>query len=336
MAISFLDEGNNFFRGIIKKLISSQLMKNHTVPTLNDLPPAPPDKSGWPWTENPQPLPESIIDGSAWPRISIVTPNYNYGHYLEETIRSVLLQGYPHLEYIVIDGGSTDNSVEIIKKYEPWLTYWVSEKDEGQATAINKGFRQASGDILAWLNSDDLLLPNCLEIVAKEMLKRPDVGLLYGDRIVVDAATNVTGMQFAPSLITPYHWIIGAVLPQECCFWRHESSLAVGELNQEFITIFDHEFLMRIWQQHPSMKISHFLGMYRSTEETITSRLVNLRNQEVEKLFANKSVQFKSFSNKVIKPLIQLQYRFEQIAALFKKRVSVKRTKGQWIWSVNQ
>ena len=100
-------------------------------------------------------------NGEAWPRISIVTPSFNQGQFIEETIRSILLQGYPNLEYIIIDGGSTDESVEIIKKYEPWLTYWVSEKDRGQAHAINKGLERCTGEILAYINSDDYYYPGC-------------------------------------------------------------------------------------------------------------------------------------------------------------------------------
>ncbi|HEX3883730.1 MAG TPA: glycosyltransferase family 2 protein [Stellaceae bacterium] len=124
-------------------------------PTLAELSPPPAGKTGWPWTvETPQ-LPPARPDGSPWPRISIVTPSYNQGQFIEETIRSVLLQGYPDLEYIIIDGASTDQSVDIIKKYQPWLTHWVSEKDRGQAHAINKGFARASGQIGAYLNSDD-------------------------------------------------------------------------------------------------------------------------------------------------------------------------------------
>ena len=96
-------------------------------------------------------MPPVRPDGSAWPRISIVTPSYNQGQFIEETIRSILLQGYPDLEYIIIDGGSTDQSVEIIRKYEPWLTYWVSEKDRGQSHAINKGFERASGEIRGYI-----------------------------------------------------------------------------------------------------------------------------------------------------------------------------------------
>src|SRR5262245_11264512 len=129
-------------------------------PQLSELPPPPANKKGWPWTEECAQLPDRMPDGSEWPRISIVTPSYNQGAFLEETLRSVLLQGYPNLEYVVIDGGSRDCSVDVIKKYERWIRYWVSEPDRGQSHAINKGFEKTNGDILAYINSDDAYLPD--------------------------------------------------------------------------------------------------------------------------------------------------------------------------------
>jgi len=122
----------------------------------------------------------------SWPKISIVTPSFNQGTYLEKTIRSVLLQGYPNLEYIIIDGGSTDQSVEIIKKYESWVDFWVSEEDRGQSHAINKGLEKATGELLGWLNSDDYFLPDALFKLARSYLEDSSVGAIYGQGHMVD------------------------------------------------------------------------------------------------------------------------------------------------------
>jgi glycosyltransferase involved in cell wall biosynthesis len=147
---------------------------------LTDLPAAPADKIGWPWTEASSPLPKHRPDGSEWPKISIVTPSYNQGQFIEETIRSVLLQGYPNLEYIIIDGGSTDNTVQIIQKYAPWITYWVSEKDQGQSHALNKGFQKATGKIIGWQNSDDFYHPNVFGSAAHALAEFKDIAVFYG------------------------------------------------------------------------------------------------------------------------------------------------------------
>ncbi|MDZ7876474.1 MAG: glycosyltransferase family 2 protein [Saprospiraceae bacterium] len=135
------------------------------MPSLNlkDLPPPPLGKLGFPWTEE---TPPQYISKNL-PKISIITPSFNQGQFIEETIRSVLLQGYPNLEYIIIDGGSTDNTIEIIKKYSNFIDYWVSEKDKGQSNAINKGLKRATGDVFNWLNSDDFYLPNALITTGK-------------------------------------------------------------------------------------------------------------------------------------------------------------------------
>src|SRR5688500_17087320 len=117
------------------------------------LPEPPPGRTGWPWTSEAAQLPARMSNGQPWPRITIVTPSYQQGRFLEETIRSVLPQGYPNLEYLVIDGGSSDESVEVIKRYEPWLSYWASEKDRGQTHAIAKGLERATGEIFQWINS---------------------------------------------------------------------------------------------------------------------------------------------------------------------------------------
>jgi glycosyltransferase involved in cell wall biosynthesis len=165
---------------ILVELLAIFFKRLMHYPNLSELPPPPAGKTGWPWTQESKLLPEQMPDGSKWPQISIVTPNYNCGRFLEETIRSVLLQGYPNLEYIVIDGGSTDNSVEIIKKYEPWLTYWVSEPDKGQVDAINKGLQRVTGQWFNWLNGDDILLSGSLKTLATISNLQPEANWITG------------------------------------------------------------------------------------------------------------------------------------------------------------
>jgi glycosyltransferase involved in cell wall biosynthesis len=141
---------------------------------------------GWPWTEESQIHPGNKADGSEWPRLTIVTPSYNHGRFIEETIRSVLLQNYPKLEYIIIDGGSNDSTLEIIKKYEFWITYWVSEPDKGQSDAINKGFQKATGIYGNWINSDDLLEKDALWTLAQKINMSNDKAVFLGDYKEID------------------------------------------------------------------------------------------------------------------------------------------------------
>ena len=185
-------------------------------PTLDELPPPPPGKIGWPWTiESPQ-LPEKMSDGSPWPRISIVTPSYNQGQFIEETIRSVLLQGYQDLEYYVLDGGSDDDSINIIVKYEKWIKSWRSCPDNGQSASINEGFDKCSGDIRAWINSDDGYLPRALEQVS---LKFMDVNC----EIVVGSSVYKKGgdAHYVKTLpIRTLYLPKPGHIPQHSTFWR--------------------------------------------------------------------------------------------------------------------
>lgn len=147
---------------------------------LTDLPLPPKDKTGFPWTEHPTPQHSK----PNLPKISIITPSFNQGLYIEETIRSVLLQNYPNLEYIIIDGGSKDETISIIKKYEHWITYWFSEPDDGQSDAINKGLRYATGDIFNWINSDDVYLPNALLSIGY-FFSNKDLNVLCGQEYLL-------------------------------------------------------------------------------------------------------------------------------------------------------
>jgi glycosyltransferase involved in cell wall biosynthesis len=202
-------------------------------------------------------------DEVAWPRISIVTPSYNQGAYLEETIRSVLLQGYPNLEYWIMDGGSTDYSVEIIRRYEPWLSGWVSEPDEGQSHAINKGLERASGDLLAYINSDDLYLPGALHAVAGYHLQHPSAGLLYGQCQVIDPEGTLLGM--LPAHHTSARRMIerGDYCPQPATFWTRAAMEVVGNFDPSLNYAMDYDYFIRIARGFPLVYLPVPLAAFR-------------------------------------------------------------------------
>lgn len=216
-------------------------------PTLKELPAPPHDRTGWPWTIDSYQLPVTMANGSLWPKISIVTPSYNQGQFIEETIRSVLLQGYPSLEYIIIDGGSTDESLDIIRKYENWITYWVSEPDKGQSHAINKGFAGASGEKIAYINSDDLYEPDAFKHVASAFAGRERPRLVAGECIVFngDHASRVIKPWWPED---PAHFVqktYSSTFAQPSCFWDKEIYFKVGKFDESFHFCFDREFFLR-------------------------------------------------------------------------------------------
>jgi glycosyltransferase involved in cell wall biosynthesis len=181
-----------------------------------------------------------------YPLVSIVTPSYNQVRFLEETMRSALEQDYPKVEYIVIDGGSTDGSIEIIRKYADRLTYWVSEPDLGQTDAINKGFSQATGEILAWLNSDDTYLPGAISGAVGFLDSHPDVGLVYGDTNFIDAEGKIISKFNAQQTSLKRLQRGGVYIPQQAAFWRAELWRKVGPLDPSFYFAMDYDLWVRL------------------------------------------------------------------------------------------
>lgn len=182
---------------------------------------------------------------SQTPLVSIVTPSYNQADFLEETIRSVLAQDYPNMEYWVIDGGSTDGSVEIIQKYASQLSGWVSEKDHGQADAINKGFQRANGEIVAWLNSDDLYRPGAIQRAASIFQENPEVGMVYGDVDSIDADGEVFNrMRYAQWAIRDL--MAFNILGQPGVFFRRSVLEKSGYLDLSYQYLLDHHLWLRM------------------------------------------------------------------------------------------
>lgn len=178
------------------------------------------------------------------PKISIVTPSYNQAQYLEQTILSVLNQGHDPLEFIIIDGGSTDGSVDVIRKYEDRLAYWISEKDRGQAHALNKGLGRASGEIVAYLNSDDLYLPGALAAVVSYFREHPACEWLCGDTLMFgeEHEDSVVQAQVPQSAAHALSWAYTA--PQPGMFWKRE--LLHDGFEERWRYCFDHELYVRL------------------------------------------------------------------------------------------
>jgi glycosyltransferase involved in cell wall biosynthesis len=216
---------------------------------------APPNKkTGWPWTE--ETLPDIYDKNIDWPKISIVTPSFNQGRFIEETIRSVLLQNYPDLEYIIIDGGSTDNTVEIIKKYEKWITYWVSEPDKGQAHAINKGFSKCFGTIINWLNSDDYLLPDALFNIG-EFNWNKGIGAVVGrgHKINMNKKRRYSPQINVLTTEAFINWHENNFM-QPACFFLKEAYDSVGKLNENLYACFDVDLWIRISKKYKFEKLN--------------------------------------------------------------------------------
>ncbi len=250
---------------------------------LHELPPPAPGKKGWPWTESSPSHEGYTPNGDIWPKISMVTPSLNQGQFLEETIRSVLLQGYPDLEYIVIDGGSMDNSIEIIEKYSPWLHYWVSEPDKGQSNAINKGFKRATGELYAYINSDDFYEPNAFKTTAVAFMKPERPQLLAGDCIIFDESTvkrtfKASWPEHIGHLLKPF----GSTFAQPAAFWSRDIYEQVGGFDENSHYAFDREFFLKIGLTGTvPLIIGQSLARYRDHASTKTAQTIRFYQESV-------------------------------------------------------
>ena len=180
------------------------------------------------------------------PLVTVITPSFNQARFLEATIQSVLFQDYPHIEYMIVDGGSNDGSVDIIKKYESKLAWWVSEKDKGQTDAINKGFARAKGKIFAWINSDDTYEPGAVSAAVRYLQEHPEVGMVYGDCNFINEKGRVIG-KFG-SAQTNYRLLRQgyAHIPQQTMFFRADLWKHVGPLDPSFYFAMDYDLWTRI------------------------------------------------------------------------------------------
>lgn len=246
-----------------------------------------PEYSGnnsWLFSRLPSDLTNNVI--KQWPKISIVTPSYNQGRYIEETIRSVLLQNYPNLEYIIIDGGSSDETISIIKKYERWITYWVSEPDSGQSQAINKGLAKCTGTIFNWLNSDDYLEEGALFTIAAEF-KDPAINIVAGAVQNFDKK-GPTKLYFNQNLSLKN--IFGRdthfIYHQPGVWMRLNEVKATSPFREDYHFCFDYDFMLRHLVKHSSVKyIDKTIARFRIHNDSKTVSQSEKFNLDLKKIY---------------------------------------------------
>jgi glycosyltransferase involved in cell wall biosynthesis len=211
----------------------------------------------------------NFVKDNRFPLVSIVTPSFNQAIFLEDTLQSVLNQDYPNIEYFVIDGGSTDGSQEIIEQYADRLAYWTSEPDRGQADAINKGLRRATGEIVAWLNSDDMYMSGAIREAVQVLNADPRAGMVYADGLMVDSE----GRLLDPHRYRSYSvldLLCFEVLLQPTVFMRRKVLEEVGYLGEEYHLVLDHELWIRIASRHPIVHVPSFWAVERTHIEAKT------------------------------------------------------------------
>lgn len=241
----------------------SSLLNNLSFPVTH--------KQGWPW--NVETSANVYSPENNWPKISIVTPSLNQGGFIEETIRSILLQNYPNLEYIIIDGGSTDESISIIKKYEQWITYWVSEKDNGQSNAINKGISKCTGKIFNWLNSDDVYTAEALADVGKAFMNNASLAVSGNENHFGDGMEpyNYYGTSLKPTIAETIEF---CEISQPSTFIALAAVKKVGGVSEDLHCIMDGEMWIKIlllYGQNSFVKLNKVLVNFRfhKTSKTV-------------------------------------------------------------------
>ena len=255
------------------------------------------------------------------PKISIVIPSYNQGAYIEATINSIIDQEYPNIQILVADGGSTDNTIKVIDRYRKYIYWWVSEKDDGQSNAINKGMRLATGDILSWLNSDDCLMPGTLHRVAKEFTQRKDTDVVYGHRVLINRSGRDVGKWILPGhdrFILTY----ADYIPQETMFWTSRIWNKIGgSIDESFKFAMDWDLICKFSDSRARIRLlPFFMGQFRVHSEQKTSAMIEETGfAEMERIRDRYYIEYAS--NHVPKWFLYRLQRAALYSYLFRARI---------------
>jgi glycosyltransferase involved in cell wall biosynthesis len=272
---------------------------------------------------------------SRLPIVSIITPSFNQARYLEATIASVLGQNYPNIEHIVMDGGSTDGSVEIIRRHESRLAYWSSGPDNGQTDAIAKGFARAKGSVLAWLNSDDMLAPSAVRIVMDAFERHPQAGVVYGDRLEIDSRGNVTGVCRCPSW---YGQMLrrNITLPQEATFFRRGAFDKAGGVNASLAFSMDFDLWCRLAKVTSFHHVPAFLGYFRRHDAAKSVVFTGKESQQaLQYAHEHEEVYRRHFGKALPGPLAARWYRLlHQAMIAWERRGSAYQDEVRWLREV--
>lgn len=280
--------------------------------------------TGWPWTNSGE---FSVGHNETWPKISIITPSFNQGRFIEQTIRSVLLQNYPNLEYIIIDGGSTDETLDVISKYSPWITHWTSEKDNGQADALNKGFRMATGDIFAWINSDDYYERDALFTVARRFKQKPFDFFCGTSKMIAEDGHLIQELytEKIDSRTLLNYWKPHFCPPQPSLFFQKNVFIELGELNVDLRYAMDYDFWLRGSSKFRFETQRVNLSYYRIHNDSKTGSGIGFRKFIPEwRTVIKKHLRSQTVSNRLIFRLHELFFQARNIARHLSFRGLVK------------
>jgi glycosyltransferase involved in cell wall biosynthesis len=247
------------------------------------------------------------------PRITVVTPSYNQARFLEGTIRSLLEQNYPNLEHIIVDGGSSDGSIDIIRNYEHHLTYWVSEKDAGPADAIRKGFGRATGSIFAWLNSDDIYQPNALRKVAEVFQSDAGIDVVYGNTYWIGRNGEILAEKRQTPFSKSAYLYGGADLQQPSTFWTRHIYEKAGGLDKSFKAAFDADLFFRFFALGARFQhVNEFLAGFRVHSDQISDVMLETSQKELRTL-RDRHLAFpvSSFRARAIRNMARLERVFQ-------------------------